>query len=245
MGSTDDYNDAKGEEKPAHPVLITRPFYLGVTEVTQGQYRAITGENPSRFRGSDDLPVEHVLWVEAVRYCNALSAKEELPPFYRLERDAVSVPDWRGPGYRLPTEAEWEYACRAGSTTRYSFGDDVARLGDFAWYFVNSGRKTHPVGQKAPNRAGLFDMHGNVCEWCWDAWGGKYYAASPLADPYGPPGTTARVIRGGCKEYGSENARSADRLWRPVSYRNSYLGFRVARSEPPADIRRTRKAGGK
>jgi formylglycine-generating enzyme required for sulfatase activity len=189
MGSEDGDDD----EKPRHRVRITRPFYLGATEVTQGQYQAVTGENPSRFKGSDDLPVETVRWNEAVAFCNKLSQKEGLKPYYQFGDGEQSG----GNGYRLPTEAEWEYACRAGSSSRYAFGDDESSLGDYAWFNGNSAAKTHPVGQKKPNAWGLFDMHGNVWEWCWDGYDEKYYSDSPSADPSGSLKASVRVFRSG------------------------------------------------
>jgi hypothetical protein len=152
MGSPESDTDASAYEKPQHRVRITRPFYLGVTEVTQGQYQAVTGANPSHFKGSGDLPVETVSWLDAINYCNGLSRKEGLTPFYRVQGETVEVPDWNGTGYRLPTEAEWEYACRAGSTTRYSFGDDAAGLGAFAWYSGNSRTTKEARHNKLSNR---------------------------------------------------------------------------------------------
>jgi eukaryotic-like serine/threonine-protein kinase len=143
-----------------------------VYEVTQGEYERVMGTNPSHFKGDPRLPVETVSWQDAMTFCERLSA---LP----AERSAGRV-------YRLPTEAEWEYACRAGSTTIYSFGDSEGSLGDYAWYDSNSGSKTHPVGQKRPNAWGLYDMHGNVWEWCSDWYDGSYYASSPVDDPTGP-----------------------------------------------------------
>ena len=145
MGSPEDDEDAEADEKPRHRVQITRPFYLGVTEVTQGQYRAVMGKNPSHFKRSDDLPVEEVSWFDAVKSCNKLSEREGRKPYYRIEGDAVTIAS--GDGYRLPTEAEWEYACRAGTATRFSFGDDENALGQYAWYVANSN------GQDAPGRA--------------------------------------------------------------------------------------------
>jgi formylglycine-generating enzyme required for sulfatase activity len=185
MGSPDDVFD---REKPQHRVRITKPFYLGKYPVTQGQYERMTGKNPSYFSksgggrdkiGEEDtsqFPVECVSWGDAVEFCKRLSAKEKKE-------------------YRLPTEAQWEYACRAGSKTRYYFGDDESQLGEYAWFRDNSGGKTHPVGQKKPNAWGLCDVHGHVWEWCQD-WYGEYQENSPADDPTGPATDSYRVLRG-------------------------------------------------
>ena len=137
-------NFMMGEEKDRHEVILSKPFYMGVTEVTQAQYEVVMGTNPSYFKGATN-PVDNVSWNDATEFCKKLSEKT---------RQAV----------RLPTEAEWEYACRAGTQTAFSFGDDPAALGDYAWWFGNSGETTHPVGQKKLNAWGLYDMHGNVSE---------------------------------------------------------------------------------
>jgi formylglycine-generating enzyme required for sulfatase activity/tRNA A-37 threonylcarbamoyl transferase component Bud32 len=209
MGSPDSDKDAAADEKPQHRVRIAWPFYLGMTEVTQGQYRKVMGQNPSRFQGADDLPVERVSADDATEFCAKLSARE-------------------GVSYRLPTEAEWEYACRAGSTTRYSFGDDEASLGEVAWYNGNSGNRTHPVGQKPPNAWGLYDMHGNLREWC--AWYHKnYHGRSPSADPLGPSQAAFRAARGGSWDNDPQHCRSAVRRWRTPIRRPATEGFRVAR----------------
>ena len=156
---------------------------------------AVTGQSPSYFTGSDDLPVENVCWDDAIAFCKKLT---------ELENEQFG-----SARYRLPTEAEWEYACRAGSKTRYSFGDDPASLGEFAWYGRNSDGRTHPVGQKRPNAFELHDMHGNVWEWCQDGYNESYYGQSPGADPPGPSQAAFRVFRGG-SWYGSPLiARSA------------------------------------
>ncbi len=212
MGSPDSDKDARVFEKPQHRVRITRPFYLGVHEVTQGQYEEVTGETPSGFKGSDDLPVEQVSWNEAIAFCTKLSARERLMD-----------------GYRLPSEAEWEYACRAGSTTRYSFGDDAARLGEFAWYGGNSGNTSHPVGQKRPNAWGLYDMHGNVWEWCSDGYKAEYYKESPPTDPPGASQAADRVNRGGGWRFIPRFCRAADRSSGTPGDRRNGLGFRLAR----------------
>jgi formylglycine-generating enzyme required for sulfatase activity len=219
MGSPDTDEDAGKDEKPQHRVRITRPFYLGAYEVTQGQYRAVTGASPSKFnKGPDDLPVERVSWKDAMAFCNKLSEREGLKPYYQTGAGAQSG----GDGYRLPTEAEWEYACRAGSTTQYSFD---ARW----WCRDNSGGETHPVGQKRPNAWGLYDMHGNVWEWCGDGYDEGYYARSPGADPLGPSQAANRVARGGSWSSLSHECWSAHRNVSGQGGRYDTLGFRVAR----------------
>jgi formylglycine-generating enzyme required for sulfatase activity len=229
MGSPDADTNVNPGEKPQHPVRITQPFYLGVTEVTQGQYRAVTGVNPSGFKGSGDHPVEQVSWNDAIAFCNKLSELDGLKPYYSSGAGEPSG----GEGYRLPTEAEWEYACRAGSTTRYSFGDDAAMLGQYAWYNGNSGGKTNPVGRKRPNAFGLFDMHGNVWEWCQDGYKGDYYKESPVDDPPGPASSQASggVVRGGGWYHDPLYARSASRLGDARGFRGGDLGFRLARGQ--------------
>jgi formylglycine-generating enzyme required for sulfatase activity len=232
MGSPEPGFDTHADETPQHRVQITRAFYLGATEVTQGQYKAVTGQNPSHFKGPDDLPVEKVSWIDAVKYCNALSRAEGLPLYYKADGPNLVVPDWKGTGYRLPTEAEWEYACRAGSPTLFNFGDDPARLGGSAWFRDNSGDQTHPVGQKPSNAFGLFDMHGNVFEWCSDGYDPGFYARSQEADPVCPlPPGSLRVMRGGCWVDFPLVTRSAHRGRSPQGNRSNLLGFRVARSQ--------------
>ncbi len=185
------------DEKPLHRVKITSPFYLGVCPVTQAEYRHLMGENPSHFTREDRWPVEQVSWDDAQAFCRQLS---DLP-----EEKAL------GRGYCLPTEARWEYACRAGSTTHYCFGDNESQLGDDAWHDLNSQNKTQPAGQKRPNAWGLYDMHGNVWEWCQDWYGGEYYSTSPTDDPIGPACGADRVRRGGCWSRPAWSCRSANR----------------------------------
>src|SRR5262249_21564281 len=201
--------------------------------------------NPSWFSpvgGGKDLiagqstgrhPVEEVSWLDAVMFCNKLSEQEGLKPFYEIDGTSVRVPSWDGPGYRLPTEAEWEFACRAGTMTRYGFGDDPHDLGEVAWFRRNAGDRTHPAGQKQPNRLGLFDMHGNVWEWCWDGYGEHDYKLREVDDPAGPPGAATRVIRGGGWDYLPRDLRSASRNDLPPDHRAFVLGFRIARLLSP------------
>ena len=242
MGSPDEDEDAQKDEKPQHRVRITRPFYLGVYEVTQAQCEAVMGTTPSHFsatgdgkdkvagQATDRHPVEWVSWLDAVKFCNKLSEMEGRPAFYEIDGEMVRVPDWNRAGYRLPTEAEWEYACRANApnVTRYSFGNDAAGLGEFAWYCGNSGDKTHPVGEKRPNALGLFDMHGNVWEWCWDRYGADYYKQSGEDNPTGPDGALSRVYRGGGWDYYPRDACSANRNKSSPGFRDRDLGFRLA-----------------
>jgi formylglycine-generating enzyme required for sulfatase activity len=227
-------------------VQITRPFYLAVHEVTQAQYVAVMGHNPSWFsangdgkskvagRSTDQHPVEMVSWLDAAHFCNKLSEMEGRKPFYQMNGDEARVPDWHGTGYRLPTEAEWEYACRgdARTPTRYSFGDEAANLGKHGWYGEDYARgTTHPGGQKQPNDFGLFDMHGNVFEWCWDGHDANYYRASPVDDPRGPEHAAHRVVRGGSWGNAPHYVRSAYRSGNAPGSRGDYLGFRVARGD--------------
>jgi formylglycine-generating enzyme required for sulfatase activity len=217
-------------EQPQHSVKITRPFLLGVHEVTQGQYQAVMGENPSRFKGSEYLPVEQVSWMDAVNFCNKVSEREGRKPYYRIEGNEVAIAG--GNGYRLPTEAEWEYACRAGTPAFYGFGDDAGAVGEYAWYIETSGKTTHPVGQKWPNPWGLYDMLGNVWEWCADGYDERYYdgyhGSSVATDPPGAPRASHRVNRGGAWECFFGFCRPAFRGKCAPGDRWNFLGFRVA-----------------
>ena len=212
MGSPRNEPGRDGDEDPLHRVTLSGDFYLGETEVTQGQWKAVMEGNPSDRKG-DDLPVESVSWDDAVAFCKALSAVEP------------------GMRYRLPTEAEWEYACRAGTTTRFSSGDSEESLRDVAWFGDNSGRHSHEVKTKAPNAWGLLDMHGNVYEWCADWFGG--YPSSGVTDPAGPSSGSFRVLRGGSWYDDARYCRSArrDRDW--PGFRDPGLGFRVLAVRAP------------
>ena len=176
--------------------------------------------------GSKDLPVENVSWLEAVGFCNKLSKREKRTPFYRINGTEVTI--FGGNGYRLPTEAEWEYACRAKSGMLYPFGNDAGTLGGHAWHNGNAGDKTHPVGQKLPNAWGLYDMLGNVSKWCADGYDEKYYASSPPADPPGAVRASRRIFRGGSWYLDPIVCRPAFRAWDRPGNRHNDLGFRVA-----------------
>jgi formylglycine-generating enzyme required for sulfatase activity len=198
-----------------HPVTISRDFWLSKFEVTQGEYEAIMGTNPSHFTGDPNRPVERVSYFKAVAYCAALTSRE---------RQAGRLP--AGYEYRLPTEAEWEYACRAGTTNWFSFDEAVAEADLYAWTAENSGENPQPVGLKQPNPWGLHDMHGNVWEWCLD-WFGAYPKA-PVTDPTGPPQGEYKVFRGGSWYHDVEFARSANRFMMSPSNGIHFVGFRVA-----------------
>ena len=212
MGSSETEKGRFDREGPQHRVTITQPLYLGVCPVTQAEYQQLTGKNPSRFKGDGRLPAEQVTWPAANEFCQQLSALAE--------------EQQKGWTYRLPTEAEWEYACRAFTTTRFCFGDDDSQLAAYAWHSANSGTKTHPVGEKQPNAWGLCDMHGNVWEWCAD-WFGEY-SSDPTEDPTGPTRGSLRVLRGGCWGSPTRYCRSAVRDGVDPSVRIVALGFRLA-----------------
>jgi formylglycine-generating enzyme required for sulfatase activity len=212
MGSPED-EVGRYEDETLHEVTLTRGFWIGRHPVTQGQWEEVMGGNPSEFKESGPhAPVEEVSWDDAQEFCRALS-----------ERD--------GREYRLPTEAEWEYACRAGSTSAWCFGDDEEELGDYAWYDENSDDRTHPVGRKKPNAWGIHDMHGNVWEWCADWY--DDYPDIPATDPLGPEDGSPRVICGGSWSYNAEYCRSALRHGLDPDSRFFDLGFRVAVSSTP------------
>ena len=213
------YLDRVLAEAPQHRVKISKPFYLGVCEVTQAEYGRVMGQDPSKFKGDPNRPVEQVNWNDAVEFCQRLSASPK-------EKAAGAL-------YRLPTEAEWEFACRAGTMTRYSFGDAATGLTQHAWWKDNSQDQTHPVGQLRPNAWGLSDMLGNVWEWCQDWLGDRYYATSPLDDPTGASGGSDRVSRGGGWYFDASFCRAACRRGFTPDYRYGCLGFRVARTVTP------------
>jgi formylglycine-generating enzyme required for sulfatase activity len=198
------------------PATITREYWISRYEVTQSEFTELMGKNPSHFNSLTNAPVEKVKYFEAQAYCAALSKRE---------RQAGRLPD--GYVYRLPTEAEWEYACRAGTTNRFSFGDSEDQADLYAWTAENSDDTTHPVGQKKPNPWGLYDMHGNVYEWCYDWY--EDYGPEPVTDPQGPAQNKGKgkVYRGGGWYHDAPFARSANRFGLPHNVGIFFVGFRV------------------
>lgn len=203
----DIFGDGDGDEKPVHEVCVS-DFYIGKYEVTQGQWRQIMGSNPSQFSScGDKCPVESVSWNDAQDFISRLNSRS-------------------GKRYRMPTEAEWEYAARSGGKReKYAGGNDVDAV---AWYDSNSGSRTHPVGQKQPNGLGLYDMSGNVWEWCQDWYGGSYYNQSSRDNPGGPSSGSGRVGRGGSWSDTARVLRAASRVRRNPGSRSLRLGFRLA-----------------
>ena len=217
MGSPDSDKRGTPDETPQHWVRINKPFYMGKYPVTQEQWQAVMGNNPSHLKRPKN-PVEMVSWDDCQVFLGKLNAQT----------------GGQGGKFALPTEAQWEYACRAGSTTQYCFGDDEAQLGKYAWYSANSGNiTTHPVGEKKPNAWGLYDMHGNVWEYCRDWYDEDYYVLSPADDPAGPPEGSDRVHRGGMWSNSPVGCRSAYRTYGPPGWCDLRLGLRVA--QVPAD----------
>ena len=217
MGS----NTGESDEKPVHSVKVSS-FYIGKYEITQKQWTGIMGSNPSYFK-SDDRPVESISWYQAVEFCNKLSEKEGLTPVYTInERDITC--NWKAIGYRLPTEAEWEFAARGGNKSKGFNYSGSNNIDEVAWYHTN---KTQPVGTKKANELGIYDMSGNVWEWCWD-WYGSY--PSSANNPTGASGTK-RVLRGGSWSYDARYCRGAfRRSYCPDNGGYNY-GFRLVRNE--------------
>jgi formylglycine-generating enzyme required for sulfatase activity/tRNA A-37 threonylcarbamoyl transferase component Bud32 len=201
------------EEEPVHEVVIANGFWIGRYPVTQAQWTAVMGKNPSGFTGDDHLPVENVSWDDAQEFLQRLSAQD-------------------GGVFRLPTEAEWDYACRAGSATLYPYGDDPTQLDDHAWHPDNASSRTHPVGEKAPNAWGLHDMLGNVCEWCEDHWHPDYAGAPTDGAAWLDPKGQERVTRGGSWCIITPDCTSAYRGWYATpDTRSDFMGLRVCRGK--------------
>ena len=221
MGST----NGGSSEQPIHTVTVSS-FFIGKYEVTQKEWQEVMGYNPSYSEG-DNRPVEKVSWYDAVEFCNKLSEKEGLTPAYTINGNNVSC-NWTANGYRLPTEAEWEYAARGGNKSRnykYSGSDNID---DVAWYDANSDGRSHDVGTIAPNELGIYDMSGNVWEWCWDWYGS--YSSSPSSNPRGPNSGSSRVDRGGSWSYYDGSCRVAYRNYRSPGDSLIVLGLRLVRT---------------
>jgi formylglycine-generating enzyme required for sulfatase activity len=223
------------DESPVHRVWVDA-FLMDKYEVTQDQFRQLQLSDPSRFQGKR-LPVEQQTWIDAIRFCNERSYEEELDPCY--DEETLEC-DFEASGYRLPTEAEWEYAARAGTSTRYFFGQDRRRLGQYAWTSDNAGEGTHEVGTKRPNPWGLYDLYGNVAEWVHDYYGEDFYGTSPERNPRGPTDGEFRVLRGGGW---SDDPETIHASYRDFSASvddgclvSDALGFRCVRPPLPSEL---------
>ena len=223
----------RNADETQHTVYISS-FRIGKFPITQREYMAVMGVNPSNFVG-ENLPVENVSWFDAIEFCNRLSQMQGLKPYYSINNGEVRI--LGGDGYRLPTEAEWEYVCRAGTTTPFAYGyylnSTMANFNGNRPY--DSGvevyrERTTPVGIFQPNRFGVYDMHGNVWEWCWDWYGEDFYKVSPVNNPIGPPSGVNRIVRGGAWNFFGKHLRSASRYEFNSSFRSNFVGFRVARN---------------
>jgi formylglycine-generating enzyme required for sulfatase activity len=209
MGATPEMQAPNSDEKPAHQVTLTNNYYMGKTEVTQALWGVVMGNNPSNFKG-DDKPVESVSWNDCQTFISKLNRAT-------------------GKNFRLPTEAEWEFAARGGNKSRHYQYSGSSYLGDVAWYYDNSGSTTHAVATKQPNELGLYDMSGNVWEWCQDWYGD--YSSTAQTNPTGAYGGSHRVSRGGCWGNDAGSCRSSYRSYGGPGYRYNDLGFRLALSE--------------
>jgi formylglycine-generating enzyme required for sulfatase activity len=217
MGS----NSGSDDEVPIHDVKVS-DFLLSKYEVTQKEYKYLVGRNPSNNKDNLENPVEQVTWYDAIIYCNLRSQIEKLEPVYIIEKKNV-IADWTKNGYRLPTEAEWEYSAKRGKNDmQYNL------LDEYEWYTNNSSGKTHPVGQKKPNNYGIFDLDGNVSEWCWDEY--KKYNSGLQINPQEKRYSTLSVYRGGCYISIIKYITPSKRFEKQCYYSSPYTGFRLARS---------------
>jgi formylglycine-generating enzyme required for sulfatase activity len=238
MGS----NAGNPDEAPPHRVKLTG-FLMDKFEVTQGMFAKAQLPNPSHWQEPKN-PVERVRWRDAKGYCNERSRLEGLTPCYNEKTEAWDC-DFAANGYRLPTEAEWEYACRAGTTEPYDFGG-VDKLRQYAWFDENSSERTHPAGQKKPNRWDIYDLYGNVSEWCEDVYRPTYYKESPVVDPHGPPSPgkdVKRVLRGGSWKAGAGMCRAAFRQGQRTGdtdacFYTDFCGFRCVRRATAVELGR-------
>ena len=224
--------DKEQVDATPHEAVVS-PFFMDTQLVTQERYEKVMGTNPSRWKGGRN-PVEQVRWSDAVIFCNKRSASEGLQACYDLKTWACN---FDANGYRLPTEAEWEYACRAGTTTAYVCGETPSKLGDYAWFDKNSGGHPRPVAQKQPNPWGLYDMCGNLWEWCNDFYQVDYYQQAPREDPRGPTAGETKVVRGGAWRFSAESCRSGYRYnenpgYADVCFGYDIYGFRCVRKAP-------------
>lgn len=244
MGSIEGENS----EQPLHQVTLS-PFAISKYEVTQADWMSVMDSLPAYFTNSTSLPVEQVSWYAAIVYCNRLSVKKGLTPCYKkngttntdnwgaipetdyaTEWDSISC-NWSAGGYRLPTEAEWEYAAKGGTLSTNTLFSGANLLNDVGWYEMNSTSRTQVVGLKNANQISLYDMSGNVWEWCWDQYGS--YSALPQIDPHGHTSNSDRVIRGGSWESSANNCRNTKRNFIAPGYFYSTIGFRVVRTYKP------------
>lgn len=218
MGAKKKFNDAVVKETPQHKVTISRSFFISEHEVTQGMWKTVMGNNPAFFRNGDHFPIEKISWLEALDFIEKLNKLEGFSCSRKL--------NFQKRCYRLPTEAEWEYVARAGTTTRWSCGNNKSCLLDQAWYNINSNDSTHPVKLKSPNQWGVYDMQGNVAEFVWDFWGD--YPNRHVTDPIGPSSSIYGIIRGGSYRHNASYLRSA---YRGISSNLSYasVGFRIVK----------------
>jgi formylglycine-generating enzyme required for sulfatase activity len=249
MGSPGD-EPGRWPHETLHQVTLTKAFYVCDHEVTQSEWQAVMGWNGSSYDGPN-RPVEQVTWFDCIQYCNRRSTREGLDSVYvmtdrlysgvHIVGATVTLPSWSERGYRLPTEAEWEYACRAGSTTAFCNGsinssgwdcDNDAVLDAVGWYCGDSNNITHAVKARSPNALGLYDIHGNVWEWCWDAWDGSDYDEASVTDPTGAPQDSYRVARGGGWNSHAAGCRSAMRGRIKSVERYHTLGLRLSVTAP-------------